>query len=673
MMNLYNKNEFSIKWTVSILLLILVIILSGCREDVPKTQTEAPLSPQETTLLDITSTPSHSEPTSTYIHTTTQMPTTPTFIPTPTPTHTPTPTPAPTPTTIPTPTPTEETTNIFDGYMEYGDIDVLGNEIEKENVLRTGFIEVKPNTVYTLSTLRMGDPFVTGGIIEYDGDKNYVCQTLSGGKVFPYTFVTRGETKYIRWHTTESIYARLENVDYAEYWLEEGNESTPWNKILESCIRDIPKSQGVENTLKRLSYFCDTFFETNGKGMVIGYIDPLKTGKPNPYTAVSLDKYSKIYGMPYSSLRKTDSYVGFEVSLDTYMTALYNPASIMYTKNLQDPSCEGYSPFIYYVWNPYGAVCSTVVGYSLGLDIRYSTYEWSEIEGMDKVDLSADEIQLGDVLCNVTSKNESGGHMAMITDIIRDEQGSILYVRITEAGIPTMLHSYVFYNYFKNIYLSSYSVYRYRYIDSVPQAANGYIDGTIEYNAVLALDRGDKSVYSLGSSVEVNLLDKNIESLEIELLNETRDVYTLLFTLNSDKWTGKNVGGEEYTVCSFIPDVCGKYRLSCKMNDGSRSDYLYFILADSGEVSLDIAKGQSIKPNEEFTVMFSGYSACTPLYVCIETDKYVTRSQRMLTEEEIINGEAVISYYGTGKCYVKIYYQNEFGRICSVRQAVEFK
>lgn len=622
-MNLYKKTRNLIKWAVGILMLAAVVVLAGCNTVPQKTHTE---TSTETETL--------------------------------------------------TPVPTEENTNLFDGYMEYGGIDVLGNDVEKENVLRTGFIEVEPNTIYTLSTVQIGDPFVTGSIVEYDGEKNYICQTFSGGKVFPYTFVTRGETKYIRWYTSESIYAKLENVDYVDYWLEEGMNSTPWNKMLENCLRDTPKSPGVENVLNRLSYFCDTVFETNGDGMIIGYTDPLKIGKPNPYTAVGLDKYTKIYGMPYSSLRKNDSYVGFEVSLDTYMTALYNPASIMYTMNLQDPSCEGYSPFIYYVWNHYGAVCSTVVGYSLGLDIRYSTYEWSDIEGMDKVDISKNEIRLGDILCNVTSKNTSGGHMAIITDIIRDENGNILYVRITEAGVPTMMHSYVFYNYFKNIYLSEYSVYRYRYIDSVPKAENGYLDGTAEYNTVLALDRGDKSVYPFGSSVEVNLLDANIKSLEIELFDEKQGKYNLLFTLNSDQWTGKNVGGTEYTIYSFVPNVCGKYRLSCRMNDDGRSDYVYFILADSGVISLDFKEGQSansIKPNEEFTVEFSGYSSCTPLYVCIETDKYVTRSQRMLTEKEIKEGKAVISYYSTGKCYVKIYYQNEFGRICSARQAVEFK
>jgi hypothetical protein len=290
--------------------------------------------------------------------------------------------------------------------------------------------------------------------------------------------------------------------------------------------------------------------------------------------------------------------------------------------------------------------------------------------------MSEGEIQLGDLLCNVTSKDISGGHMAMVTDIIRNENGDILYVRITEAGIPTMSHSYVFYNYFKNVYLSDYSVYRYRYIDAVPEAYNGYIEGRDEYNTYIGLDRGDKSIYPIGSDVEINMLDLDVKTVEIELYCEDEAVYNKVFTSKDDSFKLKKIGDSEYTVCVYTPEICGKYRVCGITKEGERSEYLYFIVSDSGEIGFDLKDGQnikSIKPDEELTVEFSGYSSCTPLYICIETNTYVTRSQRMLTEQEINDGRAVISYYGTGSCFVKIYYQNEFGRICSKRLAVEFK
>lgn len=563
--------------------------------------------------------------------------------------------------------------NMFDGKFERGQIDMYGNEIENSNALRTGFVKVEPNTVYTLSTAQMGTPFTTGNILQFDENKNHVCRSGKYGRIDPVTFVTRENTHYVRWFTDETDdaekYFSAKQLKAVNYLLEEGTASSQWDKCIENFTVDKPKNSGVQNVLDRLNVFCQTNLVTKGNGMVIGYSNPHKSGKADPYDAIVLKKNSNIIGFPYSSVRKTDSFVGFEVSVDTYLSAINNPASIMYTNNFQSPECYGYSPFIQYVWNPYGNVCSTLIGNAFDLDIRYSTYEWENIECMEKIAADVNNIELCDVLCNVTSNDTSGGHLAIITDILRDEDGNIVYLQITEAGIPVMSRTYLHVNFFKSYYLKEFSVYRYKNIDKVPELDSLYLNNEKEYNPYIALDRGDMSVYRKGDAVEINITNPNIESVEIEAFDNQAQSYKHIKTAKKDLWSLTEINGEEFTVYRFTPQSYGKYRVYCKVNN-KISDYLYFISADSGDIEFDFKPSQNssnINSNELFSIKFSGYQNCTPLYICIENKNYVTRVQRMLSKEEISSGRATISYHLTGDVFVKIYYQNEFGRICSRR------
>ena len=143
-----------------------------------------------------------------------------------------------------------------------------------------------------------------------------------------------------------------------------------------------------------------------------------------------------------------------EVSLETFFSALANPASILYTSDYSDEKDPGFSPFIQYVWTPYGTVCSTVVGYAYNMDIRYTTYEWEAVPGVYKIDPETEDIALCDVLCNGTTQMQSNAHMAIISAIKRKPDGSIYAVEVTEADIACVRKTWLTYSVFKNLYLS---------------------------------------------------------------------------------------------------------------------------------------------------------------------------------------------------------------------------
>src|SRR5690606_9903553 len=63
-------------------------------------------------------------------------------------------------------------------------------------------------------------------------------------------------------------------------------------------------------------------------------------------------------GVPYSSVRSVGRYIGFDISLRTFLAAVENPQSVLYTEDLRGKvgNAGAY----------YGAVCSAFTSYALG-------------------------------------------------------------------------------------------------------------------------------------------------------------------------------------------------------------------------------------------------------------------------------------------------------------------
>ena len=105
--------------------------------------------------------------------------------------------------------------------------------------------------------------------------------------------------------------------------------------------------QGAINAVKKAYQLTDIIFSPL---LPIAYNQG--TYKPN----------STYKGMIYSSVKEIGTYVGSNVSFHTFMTAIHNPRSRIYTDRIDEPPYNGTNCRSYY-----GTVCSGLVSYALGL------------------------------------------------------------------------------------------------------------------------------------------------------------------------------------------------------------------------------------------------------------------------------------------------------------------
>ena len=174
-------------------------------------------------------------------------------------------------------------------------------------------------------------------------------------------------------------------------------------------VEDIPSS-GALNAIKRAYQMVDICFT------------PM-----NNFTANPNKKYlrgNKYQGMVYSNVEELQTYIGTDVSFHTYMTAMHNPKSVIYTENIKKPPYHG----IKHCGAYYGTICSSFVAYALDLKVLNFCYEYPTSNYFQLVDdQSSKGVRLADVI-------HSNSHVKLITGIKRDYQsGKAVEIEICES------------------------------------------------------------------------------------------------------------------------------------------------------------------------------------------------------------------------------------------------
>ena len=281
-------------------------------------------------------------------------------------------------------------------------------------------------------------------------------------------------------------------------------------------IYDVPRCEGVKNAIARAYQQCTFAWQakreciSNDDGSW-GYLVPARSGREHTIPAV----YN---GIPYSSTRVLDKLVGLDISFSTFLSATENPASIVYTRELSDDTDPAYNPRITNAYFIYGTVCSSLASYAMDLPIHYSTREWEVIPELYEVaKTSIDEIELADTIVTFNKAlGHTGGHVAVITSIARDENGLVQRVEITEGWEPTQRYRWDSRAAFTKRMLHSggnYVVYRRKDISAVrpPLAVK-------RAPTDLMPDLGAFSAYREGDAVQFNIM-KNADALVIESEN----------------------------------------------------------------------------------------------------------------------------------------------------------
>ena len=215
-------------------------------------------------------------------------------------------------------------------------------------------------------------------------------------------------------------------------------------------------------------------------------------------------------GMIYSSVKETGTYVGSNVSFHTFMTAIHNPRSRIYTDRVDVSPYHGKNCRSYY-----GTVCSDLVSYALG--VNYGSYDFVASDEMEELDYSDVEgLHIADVLWR-------SGHVALITDVVRNQNDSIVSIEVSEALQNGCKKRFVSRSVFESRIAPSFKkVFRYKCLNEnvdyepVAEFVPVFDEAEIpfEYNDDICVDKGDQSCYFVGEEVVLNILSPG-EVLEI--------------------------------------------------------------------------------------------------------------------------------------------------------------
>lgn len=366
-----------------------------------------------------------------------------------------------------------------------------------------------------------------------------------------------------------------------------------------------------------------------------------------------------IRGLIYSSTRSEDLFCPNNVSLWTFMSALMNPYSYLYSIDVTE------NPFFIrgYAKAYYGQVCSSFVQYALGIKENIQIHQMTVWPGIDKVHpQDIDKIRLGDIL--TTEK----GHTRLITGI-RRENGHVVEIAISEGVSPCAKRSIYPVQDVVETLNSGYVFYRYRYINNTIHYPSPFVAVGDEVSVgmelpseVLMPRRGDRANWRKDEPVIVDVLSRQGFE-DYKLYKDGR----LLFE--------KSIPNSNIIDFGILP--YGKYKM-CLSEESYESELVSWIVADYSISVQSLGNGTA-------KVMFSSNNA-KPVWVTWRLPSNLDAENNnmplwtsVISDKDRLNGYTVStldSYfkkYGTKYWEIKVAFETEFGIISSDSESIRVK
>ncbi len=246
----------------------------------------------------------------------------------------------------------------------------------------------------------------------------------------------------------------------------------------------------------------------------------------NPIPAKGGGHYTKgrtVRGVPYSSVKEINTYLFQDVSYHTFMTAVHNPKSVLYTEDISKTPYHGTNCAPYY-----GAVCSSAVMYAFGIYIPYYASQIPRLPCMKKI-----EHQVIDSLkvCDVIWKS---GHVQMIYNV--EYRADTLYRISTFESSNRNTHIIQYTKeQFQRIWTSGrYVGYRFKNLvySEEPATFSGF--ERIVYNNDLCPTKGDRAVYRTTDTVTIDIFNPNYD--RIVLTRDTTQIVSDVYERELHKY-----------------------------------------------------------------------------------------------------------------------------------------
>jgi hypothetical protein len=309
---------------------------------------------------------------------------------------------------------------------------------------------------------------------------------------------------------------------------------------------------------------------------------PVADSMPNR-TGGFLEKGKEYTGVPYSSVKNVGRYIGFDIFLKTFLAAVENPRSVVYTENLSGKvaNAAGY----------YGKVCSSYTSYALQCGTWYVSWQHGAKyrAGVRPVEPQlAQNAEAGDI---IFTPPKHGSHVEIVTGVRRAADGTVTHVLVEDSWPPTTrINDRSVSNFNTHISSKDRQLLRITDLDAWrgPNRAESFRfpnyaedSATPAINRVLLLDRGDWVPYRKNQTVTFNVMDRDAQGVKALVIKRGDTV------VETVEVRGKGIVERSYSTC-------GDYTAHCVMNDGSPSQACEFSVCDLDfETSEALAKPPS--------------------------------------------------------------------------------
>lgn len=327
------------------------------------------------------------------------------------------------------------------------------------------------------------------------------------------------------------------------------------------------------------------------------------------------------FGLPYSSTAQYSKFVPQNVSFYTFLTALHNPRSVMYTEKIGNTTDGAgiYSQYgisyvgqLDYSSNYYGTVCTGLTSYIACYKNIFNSSKWNKFTAHPEnaapnlvtvSNANAQNVQPLDFMWN-------SGHCSFISDILLDDQGNRRFIVVSEQTMPTgCVTAYTPEMFEKRLDVKNIKVRRYTAWDNttkpdgVPFIQTDWMDypRDIVYNDDICTMYGDKPCLAVGDVLWLNYNNtKGFTGIVIEKKNGNSWNTVKTITLEGDShvreqegdWNDYNLNDENLSA--------GIYRAKMVGVNSLESDYTYWELID---ITLNATRSGS-----DITIQFSSNS-----------------------------------------------------------------
>lgn len=392
-------------------------------------------------------------------------------------------------------------------------------------------------------------------------------------------------------------------------------------------LADVPTTMGQRAALARAAQMRDIQWTLRGDLTMTG-------GSVYPAGKV-------VTGLPYSSVRKTDRFIGYNISLHTFLTAVHNPRSLLYTTTAEENTADNGNIANLY----YGVNCSVFGSYAHDWHYHSATNAIPELPYITEIDPA--DMQLCDLPVASTAHGGSVGHVVMITGIARNADGTINTLEITESTYPIAKASTMTYADFVATYIEGqgYRVYRDTRLHKTAYEPSPYVqvfddeDAEEAIYSDLCTNRGDKVTITTDEDIVLNVLISNgYESIKVYCNGALYGTYTVS--------AGTIVDGD--LALSGLP--AGMYTaVLCDSDDNA---------LDNGSTSWEVCAVAVSRSGNRFTFEGTGI----PVRIVYKNSGGYTLTVFDLTEDDVARGyKDITDWTGSTPAEVCVPFRGAYG------------